>query len=111
MRKASAVILLAAFLATQYSKQLSYLECNLGNIFRSAIKKCDCEKLIDEIKIPASSSSLPVHHSHVHLDDMYDMTEICDHVIADFSMQIQPGSSLFRISKGKLWQVDRPPRV
>jgi len=71
VRKLTAILLLITFAVSQYAKQASYMECVLSNYFSAPAGKCDCAKIISKGKNATDSSSLPVLHNHIHVDESY----------------------------------------
>lgn len=108
MKNLSAIILITAFIAAQYARQVSYLECKLSNTFKTAAEKCDCEKIMSG-EDDMDTYPVPVPHNHVHVDESYlpgypfKMTLFGTD---DFNYCIMPVSAL---SKGLYGRPDRPP--
>jgi hypothetical protein len=72
MRNFTAILLFTCFCLSQYTRQLSYWECKLSNTFLADPVKCDCEKLVIELDNSADTAPIPVHHTHIHPDDLYE---------------------------------------
>lgn len=70
VRKLSAILLIAIFASSQYTRQLNYLECKLSNVFKSTELKCDCEKQAGLDKQEPGSPA-PKAHLHIHLDEYF----------------------------------------
>lgn len=63
--------MICAFALSQYARQLSYLECRLGNSFKESSTRCDCEKILQspapaDETIPAAKT-----HAHFHPDEFF----------------------------------------
>lgn len=65
------IILLIAFITSQYAGHLSYFECKLANYFRADTENCNCEQVIRQEDSSAEQSPAPVAHNHIHIDESY----------------------------------------
>jgi hypothetical protein len=111
VRKPVAVILLFAFVAAQYARQVSYLECKLVNYFSQSAVKCDCEKLLG-FTTDSPASSLPIIHNHIHLDEWYSLAHgyALLHPVQKQNHQwpVIPGPML---AAGRIGSPDHPPQL
>lgn len=76
MRKLSAILLLFIFVFSQYTRQLSYLECKFSNTFKVSSAKCDCEKQAGFDKKDTNQAPVSNMHTHIHLDEYFITNEI-----------------------------------
>ena len=75
MRKSSAILFLTLLFLSQYAKQVVYLECRLGNAYKSFAVECDCEKKAGLDKQDNNPSPLSKTHSHIYLDELFPVTK------------------------------------
>jgi hypothetical protein len=110
--KITAIILLLAFVATQYAKQAAYLECRINNFFNSETGKCDCEKILSKGSLPSNDLSFPAIHSHIHLDESYFPAKgIAPYNLSCVVKKIVPGYRQNHLSNGFYFIADRPPQI
>ena len=72
MKQLAAFLLVALFICTQYSRQLTYLDCKLDNISNGTESKCDCEQQYASAQ-DDDHPDFPAHKNHRHfsIDDYY----------------------------------------
>jgi hypothetical protein len=113
VRKFTAIILLTAFVASQYARHISFFECKLANYFKASTERCDCEKIIGEKSNSADQDPLPVVHNHFHLDESYcppGKSETDNHSI-DSRIIYSTAHFTLLITEGFFGSVDRPPQM
>jgi hypothetical protein len=110
VRKLSAILLIILFSFSQYTRQLSNLECKFSNTFKSDAAKCDCEKKASFGKQGSDQSPISKTHTHIHLDEFFSMTK---GILIDSYFKIfKPASHSFADeSEGNSTKPWQPPKV
>lgn len=111
MRNFQAFLLLMAFAAAQYGRQVSYLECQLFNYLQAPSVKCDCEKILKD-KTAAEQAPLPASHNHLHIDESYFSPQGRLDITASYSCIISIDAGFAsQLSEGIFPSHDQPPQV
>ncbi|MBC7949784.1 MAG: hypothetical protein H7Y42_18010 [Chitinophagaceae bacterium] len=108
MRKFTAILIALAFIATQYARQVVFLECTLQNYFLATEMQCDCETAL-VASSPMPQDALPVAHPHTHIDENYFIPNII--VLTNETLTVD---RMFSIKSSlppepKFQNLDRPP--
>ena len=108
VRKISALILSMAFLAAQYARQISFLECSVSNYFKAGTETCDCEKIL--VSETSDDQPGPINHNHAHIDESYCLSGgaiLLSHPSTAKSKD--SGYPQFGLHDGIYGQPDHPP--
>jgi hypothetical protein len=70
-RTITAILLFAVFAVSQYARHIGYVQCRLMSYNNSEKPSCDCEKQFIGDPTRNKPLSLPVHHQHAYVDEVY----------------------------------------
>jgi len=72
MKKATtAILVFIVFIISQYARHIAYLECKFSSYTNSSQPPCDCEKRFIADQDADQQIPSPIHHRHIHLDEVY----------------------------------------
>jgi hypothetical protein len=75
LKKIAAIIFFAALFTAQYARYGGYLGCRFANWVADysgpSSAPCDCDKWVASVSTSGEHPSVPFHHQHYHLDELF----------------------------------------
>jgi len=113
MQRSLSIAFIALLAASQYARQLSYLQCRLINNFTTATHHCDCEKQSAEVQPQPNGKEFPVTKVSIPADTAEFYTPVKTNALFDQWSLLLPPSFLQHtaaVCKGSCGRLYKPPR-